>query len=159
NAFFWCGGALRSVMADCIAASVTVVNGQPMVGMARDLDDRARQKALSVLTSGEEEFRKIGMTINSETGNDLIKELKRESRHSFHWLHTKAVNIESLAQKELRDRLFLYVPPERAKFWPTNSHPHAFGDEVAKNFPSATFDISNGAVCLATMMSTASVFH
>ena len=37
--------------------------------------------------------------------------------------------------------------------------PNVFGDEVASKFPSTTFDVGNSAVCLATMMHTAAVFH
>jgi len=55
--------------------------------------------------------------------------------------------------------MFLYVPAERARFWPTVKQPNAFGDKVAQSFPSAAFDIHNAAIAMVTTQFTASVFH
>lgn len=67
--------------------------------------------------------------------------------------------VEKLAEKELKKKLFLYIPPERAKFWPTQKEPFAFGKDVADKFPSASFDIHNAAIGVATTFSTGAVFH
>ena len=158
-AFFWCGRALRSIREDCVAGSAIVMNGKPAFAMGQDLDNNAREKALSSLTSVEAEFRKIGMIITAETVKEVIEELGRESRHSFEWLIYQAQALERLAEKELRGKFFLYVPPERAKFWPLMNQPNIFGAKVATQFSSATFDIINSGICLATTTSTASVFH
>lgn len=158
-AFFWCGRALRSIRSDCFAGSVGVLNGQAAFHMAKDLDSLAREKAISNLTPIVKEFRNIGLSLTADTTEDIIKELQSGSRRSFDWLHTQAENIESLAEKELKGKFFLYIPPERARFWPTMKNRNVFGDEVQKKFPSAEFDIGNSGVCLATMMPTASVFH
>ena len=85
--------------------------------------------------------------------------LKSGQRRNFQWLSDQIENIENLANKELRNKLFLYIPPERAKYWPSMKRPHVFGETVASSFPSAIFDIHNAAICLATSLSTASVFH
>jgi hypothetical protein len=55
--------------------------------------------------------------------------------------------------------VFLYVPEENAKFFPTKSEPFAFGTDVADKFPSCIFDANSAAICLATSQSTAAAFH
>jgi hypothetical protein len=59
----------------------------------------------------------------------------------------------------LKNKAFFYIPPERARYWPTENDPHAFGNDVAAKFPSAQIDIYQASICLATDLSTASVFH
>lgn len=158
--FVWCGRALRVIRTDCVVGAVTCLNDEPIFAMTRDLDERAIQKAISSLSPAEEEFRAIGMEITAETVKELVEELKApKSQHNFQWLYQQSEAIERLADKELKGKFFLYIPPERAKFWPKMKQPNVFGGKVATSFPSATFDIANAGVCLATMMSTASVFH
>ncbi len=159
NAFFWCGASLRSIRADCLVASAVCVNGAPGFAMMQDIDDRASTKALQSLVSVESEFRKIGLLITAQTVSELAEEIKDPSRHNFQWLYERIEAIESLGKKELQGKLFLYIPPERSKFWPKMSNLNLFGDKVASQFPSTTFDIRNSGVCLATTMSTAAVFH
>ena len=159
KAFFWCGRALRTIREDCIIGAAVCVEGEVLLAMPRDLEERAKEKALSSLPSVEAEFRKIGLTITADTVKELSEELEGGSRHSFQWLHDQVEAIERLADKELKGKFFLYIPPERAKFWPKMNDQNLFGREVADKFHSAAFDIANSGVCLATMMSTASVFH
>lgn len=160
KAFFWCGGALQNIRADCLVASaVALEGGEVAFAMPREIDEKERQKTISSLALIRDEFAKIGLTITSETVKELIQELEKEIGRSCEWLITQTRSVERLAQKELNGKFFLYIPPERAKFWPKTKQPNVFGDEVATKFHSATFDIENGGVCLAVMMSTASVFH
>ena len=160
HAFFWCGAALRSIIGDCTAAAAMCLDdGQVGYVLAKDLDVKAREKALSTLPSIARQFRAIGLVITAETVEDLNKELRTQKRHSFDWLVTQARSLEGLAEKELRNKLFLYIPPERSKYWPTDLKPHAFGEDVARQFPSATFDVHNAGICIGTTLSTAAVFH
>lgn len=160
NAVFWCGGALRSIRADCLAGSVDALDGEPGFLLVKDLDERARGKALRLLVSIEGQFRKIGMPITADTVKELLDKLNgRSPRQNFQWLMDQVEMIEGLAAKELGSRFFLYIPLERSKFWPKMNEPNIFGAAVADKFPSAAFDIGNSGVCLATMMFTAAVFH
>lgn len=159
NAFFWCGRALRSVKGDCVTGAVVCVEGQPGFALFKDLDDRASQKALSALTEVETHSRSIGMAITADMTKDLIGELNSGSRHSFDWLATQIDTIERLADKELKGKLFFYVPTEQAKFWPTTKEPNMFGDDVAQIFPDAVADIGAANRCLALNEWNASVFH
>lgn len=159
HGFFWSGAALRTISGDCLAGSLTVHAGQPVYVLGQDLDEQAREKALAMLGSVADTFRKIGMAITADTVNELTEELQSGDRYSFEWLHTQVRAIEKLAEKELRNKAFFYVSPERSKFWPTAEKPHLFGAKAAAAFPSADFDIANAGICLATGMATASVFH
>jgi hypothetical protein len=161
EAFFWCGSALRAIRADCLAAAAICVNGEPGFALVQPLDGAARNKALTSLPKIEAWFRKLALNITAETIHELSEKLKEspQKRDNFQWLMDQIEHIEKLARKELNNRLFFYVPPERARFWPLTSQPNPFGSEVGSKFPSATFDIQSAAICLATAMSTASVFH
>lgn len=159
NQFFWSGRALRSIQGDCLAGSATVLDGEVVFATGRDLDETARNKALCSLESVGTACRNVGMTMTADMIGDLLTELRGDSRYSFDWLLTQTDAIERLAERELKARFFLYVPSERARFWPSQKHPHLFGLLVAERFPSASFDIASSGTCLATMTSTASVFH
>jgi len=158
--FFWCGNALRGIRADCIVGSARCIGGEePLFALPSDLDDKAREKALSSLKTVEAEFRKIGLAISADTTKELLDELEKGTRHNFQWLMDQAMVIEKLCTKELRGKLFLYIPAEHAKFWPKQAQPDAFGEAVRNSFLSATFDVHSAAICMATTQSTACVFH
>ena len=159
NAFFWCGRALRSIKGDCIVSSGVCVEGEVMYAMPHELDEQARQRALSHLPGVEKQFRNIGLNITADTVKELAEEIPNGLRHSFQWLHDRIEGIERLAEKELKGKFFLYITPERANFWPKMEEPYLFGKEVADKFPSATYDIGFSGVAMATTLSTASVFH
>jgi len=128
--------------------------------MAAPIDDQAREKAKRALAFAEPEFRKVGLTITADMTKDLIVSLGQVERtQNYQWLTEQISMIEKLADRELNGKFFLYVPPERGRFWPTMNKQNVFGDEVATKFPSTSFDAGNAGVCLATMMSTAAVFH
>jgi hypothetical protein len=160
KAFFLCGNLLQAIRSDCLLGAAECLNGEPVFAMPRDLDKKARDKALRSLAMVETEFRGIGMVITADTVKEIGEELNSPIvRRSFQWLHDQSKAVERLANKEFKGKLFLYIPAERAKFWPTMDQPNAFGDAAAKSFPSAAFDIHNAAICVATTQSTAAVFH
>ena len=160
DAFYWCGGALRAIRCDCIIAAATCADGEPDFLMVREVDAKAKDKALKSLTSIEGEFRKIGLKITADTVIELTEELKSTTlNRNLQWLHGQIEAIERLSYKELKNKFFLYIPPERAKFFPTNVNPRVFGEPVDTAFPSAIYDIYESAMCLALARSSASVFH
>jgi hypothetical protein len=161
SAFFYCGGALRDICQDCVMAAAKCVSGdEPVFALTEALDDAGRQKAISHLENVEPQFRKTGLAITAETINELLIDLgKSEIRRNLQWLTDRIRAIEKLAEKELKDKLFFYIPAERGKFWPRAKEPFALGKAVSVSFPSSTFDANNAATCLATSHSTAAVFH
>src|SRR3989442_3274559 len=140
KAFFLCGRLLESVRSDCLVGALVCLEGEPVFAMPRDLDERARTKAVDSFVRVEKEFRVIGMGITADTVKETIEELRTPTpRRSFQWLHDQSKAIERLADKEFKGKMFLYIPAERAKFWPTVKEPNAFGDAVARSIPSAAF--------------------
>lgn len=160
KSFFLCGRALEMIKADCLMGAAECLDGEPVFRMVRDLDEKARDKAIRSLTVVEQEFRSIGMEITAETVNEAIGELNASTlKRSFEWLQSQVRAIERLANKEFKGKVFLYVPAERAKFFPRRDDQHIFGESVSAAFPSAIYDVSESGVCLALDRGTACVFH
>ena len=159
SSFFWSGRALRANREDCILGCATCLDGQVVFAMPKDLDEEAKQKALERLADVVKQFRGIGLSISADTAKELAEELKGDSRHSFQWLHDEVRSIERIAEKELRGKFFLYIPPERLRLWPDIKGTCLFGREVIDKFPSAGYDIMCSGLAFGTALSTASVFH
>jgi hypothetical protein len=142
-------------------ASIPGSGDQPLFLMTSPVDEKARAKAIKALKYAEPEFRKVGLSITASMAEDLIADLEGEKQKSqnYQWLVDQVSIIEKLADKELQGKFFLYIPPERAKFWPQRNAQNPLGEDVMLSFPSTTFDAANAGICLATMMSTACVFH
>jgi hypothetical protein len=158
--FFWCGDSLRHIKEDCLIGSIPGTGDEPTFNLSRELDDKAIQNALPKLKRVEEEFRKVGMNITADTVQELAASIQKQSAlHNFQWLMDQITNIQGLANKEMKDKVFLYIPPERAKFWPRMNNQNIFGDEVDNAFPSAIFDVSESGICLALARGSACVFH
>jgi len=64
--------------------------------------------------------------------------------------------LQESIERELRGRLFLYVPKASAFLY---EHPELFGPEVASRFGRASFHIREAGSCLALGRPTAAVFH
>jgi hypothetical protein len=159
--FFFCGRALREIKMDCFIGSIPGNGEEKIFALPTPIDNVARRKALKGLRHVEAEFRKVGLGITADMAKDVVDSLETPGPRpqNYQWLVDQVTTIEKVADKELNGKFFLYIPAERAKFWPTMDRQNIFGDEVASKFPSASFDIGNSGVCLATMTATAAVFH
>jgi hypothetical protein len=160
NMFVWCGTALRDIKGDCLLASIPGSGDEPMFYLSAELDDRIKVKAARALKHIETEYRNVGMEISADTVQELVDTIEQKSEgHNFQWLMDQITGIEKLARKELRKKVFIYIPPERAKFWLSmNDQQHTPGT-VGTAFPSANYDIAESGVCLALARGTACVFH
>lgn len=158
--FFWCGYTLQNIYQDCLIGSIPIEGDTPIFGVTRDLDDKARKKALRSLQFIATEFSTIGLRITAETTTELVRELENSShRHNFQWLMDQVDAIQKLSRKEIAGKVFFYVPAERIKFFPKMSDPHIFGKAVGAAFPSAVFDIAESGACLALDRGSGCVFH
>jgi len=158
--FFYCGGALRDIRQDAICSSAVCKDGgEAYFALPKPIDDKCRQKAVAHLQGIEPQFRTIGLEIAAETVSELIADLQKDTDRSVEWLIDRVDAIEKIAEKELKNKAFFYIPPERMKFWPKAKEPFGFGTQVGVSFPSSTFDVNNAATCLATAHATAAVFH
>jgi hypothetical protein len=64
--------------------------------------------------------------------------------------------LERTIRWEMEEKLFMFVPPERASRYEIKE---AFGAKVAKQFRPASFDIEEAGNCYAAARWTACVFH
>lgn len=158
--FFYCGAALRDIRQDAICSSVICADGsEAHFALAKPIDDASRKKTIAHLQGIEPHFRAIGLEIAAETASELIADLQKDMKRSVEWLIDHVDAIEKIAQKELKNKAFFYIPPEKIAFWPRAKEPFAFGRPVAESFPSSTFDVNAAAICLACSQPTAAVFH
>ena len=158
--FFYCGGALRDIRQDAVMSSACCSDGgEALFAMPKPIDDACRRKAIAHLQGVEPQFRTIGLEIAAETAKEVISELQQDTVRSVEWLIGRVDCIEKIANKELKQKAFFYIPPERMRFWPKQAEPFAFGKKVFENFHSTTFDANSAAFCLAATFSTACVFH
>lgn len=159
--FYFAGRSLEKIKTDCLLKPAGT-SGQELFHVSvlyQPLDQETKNNALSSLIMIERECRTIGTSITADTIEEVIDHLNKDSELTFQWLMTQIGSIQNLLHKEMSGRVFLYLPPERAKFWPKVNEVNIFGQSVADSFPSATFDIQQAGIALATRLSTACVFH
>lgn len=160
-AFYWSGQMLENLKVDCLLKPGAGDQNFNVGILYEPIDEATLGKAIDTLQHIERESRGIGLHVSAETiKHDILDRLQTEAKIlSYQWLSGQLVNVQRLIQREMSNRLFLFISPEKAKFWPRASNPHPFGEQVYKAFPSAHFDIHNASVCLGTSLATAAVFH
>ncbi len=159
DAFAWAWRQLRIIRSDVLMNCAMCQDGQVLYHIARDLNEETRNIVLSSASTLERSFSSIGLNITADTIKELEEELRQDIRRTSEWLHGRIEAIERLATKELKGRIFLYVPEQDAKFFLTRNEPFAFGKDVADRFPFSIFDANSATICLATSLSTAAAFH
>jgi hypothetical protein len=156
-AVYWSGYVLESLITDTLMKSGSGDVPLSLAAFHQPIDEITKRKAIASLKDVEAEFRKIGLQITADTFDEVLDEL--EETRDLWWLRERIRGIQKLTRKEMSGRCFMYIAPESAKYWPKMKSPNLFGDEVAKAFPSAFYDISQSGICLAVGLSTACVFH
>ena len=86
----------------------------------------------------------------------LQKSLLQDNSVTNAELHHRFDCLRELLQSEMRKHLYLQVPDELAGYY-QNARP--FGEDVFNAFPTARFDITEAATCLACGNNTAAGFH
>ena len=159
RAFYWIGQHLKRSFEDCLGAAT---GGQSfhVALLHEDIDDETKRKVLVCLKWTVSEAWRVGMPITSATAQEVQEALKNDDRaHNYQWLMDNIRQIQKLIEKELQGKAFLYITPEKVRFWPTEKAMYIFGEDVHKAFPSAATDISEAGICLALSRATACVFH
>lgn len=161
---FWSGMTLERLWTDCMFMPPGAPGEIPLDPRitAQPVSAPLREKAIKQLQLVEKEIRKLGLSITSQTIEELVNKIteRPDARAvTYQWLMDKIISVRDLLYKEVSGKTFFYVSPERAKFWPMANKPHLFGERVAQSFPSASPDISYAGIALAVKLSTASVFH
>jgi hypothetical protein len=119
-----------------------------------NLDIAYRDETRDWIRLVEEECKAIGLEVTASMARELLKRLDGSVNLSEQYKAMEA--IEATLRHEMNSRTFIYIPSERADYYGRDA---AFGEDVERRFPSASFDIREAGNCLATERSTATVFH
>jgi len=155
---FWSGYALENLRFDCILKPGT---GDALFSFAvHGIIEPTREKALDWLEHVQAECLRVGCAVSASTIEDIKRGLASEQRPpEYEWLKNQLEGVQKLIRKELETKTFLYITPEKLRFWPSFQKHFVFGQSVDTAFPSARTDISEAGVCLALSRATGSVFH
>jgi len=88
---------------------------------------------------------------------DRIAETCSKHTYSTKRLQVSLEELGHLIQDELNDKVFMYVPIERAKYFDDQTLP--FGQTVQDKFLSITGEIADANRCLGVGCPTAAVYH
>lgn len=97
--------------------------------------------------------------VSEQLGMPVAQELLSASAKSIGTVPKSSGEFEILWRAviaELRSKLFVFVPPHRAKYYEPKGF---FSDQVIKAFPQASKEMHAAADCFALEQFTASVFH
>lgn len=126
-----------------------------------DLDENLRPGLIRRLDSIEEECRKIALRNSAETIREFKEVLiDKKNEITFHHVAIRIDEIDRAIRREMKLHLFLYIPLERAKYYPPKIILEPlFGWDVENKFPNMTEDISEAGKCFAVARYTACIFH
>lgn len=156
---FWAGAAIESLKADCFFKTGLGESPLPPSYFKGPIDEQTIDKSLQWLAIIQKDCELLGMRVSAETASDIQAVMAFAERTCYQSLQNRLDNLKDLIRREMKTKVFFYVTPERLRFWPSNTKPHIFGDQVGQSFPSASVDISEAGICLALARATASVFH
>ncbi len=96
----------------------------------------------------------IGLRISTKCVEHIIKTHEKDS--TIGQTLQGISELEQTISWEMEDKLFMFIPPERASFY---DQPELLGKDVNSKFPTIQFDIVEAGNCYAAGRSTAVVFH
>ncbi|MGA8764593.1 MAG: hypothetical protein WB562_17120, partial [Candidatus Sulfotelmatobacter sp.] len=100
---------------------------------------------------------KIGLTVAASHANRLRDDLSREgATYTTATIASRFEFILDTIMIEMRQNVFMYIPRGRSGRYGLEQ---PFGESVAKQFPSASFDAKEAGNCFAAGRYTACVFH
>ena len=152
RAFYLIGYALAAIH---LAIAEEVMPTQyPVLEMDCSASDALREKVGKQLSNVAEFCKSIDLDMSANQASRLTDKLNGVI--SPNQIGTETRHLKNLISDEMKGKLFVYLPAGQAKFFGLQE---PFGEEVARKFPSASFDAGEAANCYATARSTACVFH
>jgi hypothetical protein len=97
----------------------------------------------------------IGLRYSSKYITRTIEQIRKGETTIAEWKEM-IPEIQNRIMDEMEDNLFMYIPSARAGRYDLAE---PFGAQVAKDFPSCSFDAKEAGNCFASGRYTASVFH
>ena len=159
SGLFWSGYAFETMITDCLMKCGPGAVEFPIELRHAPVDPKTNEDAIKRLGIINDTFRRVGMPVSITETIDELRDKLSSSKATYEDLRTQLWALFKLCQKELGAKIFLYITPERLRFWPRQDAMYALGEDTHRAFPSTDFDASEAGVCLALSRATASVFH
>jgi hypothetical protein len=122
------------------------------------LDDSLRKDAMFALRHVAEYCANFGMPVSVGTASEAMSRIDQNYNYSRRALINEIDSLHGMLLKELKGKLFFYVPAERRGYLPRLNE-CVMGEQVRAAFPSVLYDAQEAALCLALSRGTACVFH
>jgi hypothetical protein len=119
------------------------------------VDADHQSNANVILTQIKNNCESIGLTVSTKAVSQLLKMRGKEGT-TLGNLMDAITHLEQTITWEMEDKLFMYVPPDRASRY---NEKELFGKEVNAKFPTIQFDLTEAGNCYALGRGTAAVFH
>lgn len=97
----------------------------------------------------------IGLRVSMKCVDHMIEQGEKEEP-TVGALIEAVAQVERTIRWEMEDKLFMYIPPERAERY---DRKELFGTEVNAKFSALQYDVVEAGNCYACGRSTAAVFH
>lgn len=108
-----------------------------------------------MLKSIKDRCESIGLTVSTKSLTRILT-LRTDEKATVGDMMDAITHLERTIAWEMEDRLFTYIPPERAARY---NRTELFGKDVNAKFPTIQFDLVEAGNCYATGRGTAVVFH
>jgi hypothetical protein len=119
------------------------------------VEDESLRLFSEQLETAREECEKIGLTVSAKHFADILSAFKKNPPTWGNFADTARQLSDSIRREMASMKLFRLSGDTKRYFDADN----AFGEQVAKAFPSAEYDIKEAGNCLALSRATACVFH
>ena len=120
----------------------------PKKKIVEELDEPGKDELRETLTKMHDFCREIGLSTSRRMLKRALIDLPETSR--------EFAMLRQTIMSEMKERLFLFVPGDRARYYESDS---LVSDLVKKVFPSATRELRSAGNCYAAAQFTACVFH
>jgi hypothetical protein len=122
-----------------------------------DVDNEALSRKKSTLPALLASISRLCSEVNLRISSGYVSEIRNELEGMANCtLAVKLNELHTVLVLELEKQLFMFLPPEEAKFY---SKSNLLKPLASENFPSALNEITEAGSCYACGLSTASVFH
>jgi hypothetical protein len=122
-----------------------------------DADRKALKRKKGALPGLLASISRLCSGVNLRVSSGYISEIRNQLHGMANsTLAVKLNELHSIIVLELREQLFMFLPPEEARFYDKNNLLKPLASE---NFSSALKEITEAGSCYACGLNTASVFH
>ncbi|MGO8909596.1 MAG: hypothetical protein ACLQDM_09785 [Bradyrhizobium sp.] len=159
----WADGRILSLMAlltfyadEFCKASGILAQAWVLINKTGGLDRQAIEALGSTLGDLQRQCEQIELPMTGRRLQRLLDTFRPDYAHT--WIETarQLAEIQQTLIDELEDRLVLCLPADKGSFYTGHD---LFGPDVARQFSSASREITEAGRCLALNRNTASVFH